>query len=219
VFLQKFPESITTLIFMRLPLSVLPSASTLSRAFCLVAASALIGCATKNPLMDEPATTTPAAQPAPTAQAVPAAPAPATAAAAPGATGVQTTQEKRLFGIFSPYKIDIQQGNFISQEQLSQLKTGMTLDQVHFVLGTPLLNDILDANRWDYVFRMQKGNGEVISSRIAVHFQDNRVAKIEAGTLPSEQEYLSLISGIKRETPVKEDAPKVEAPKPSAPTK
>ena len=66
---------------------------------------------------------------------------------------------------------------------------------------------------------MQKGNGEVISSRIAVHFQDNRVTKIEAGTLPSEQEYLSMISGMKRETPVKEDAPKVEAPKPSAPTK
>lgn len=126
---------------------------------------------------------------------------PATAAAAPAPTGVQTTQKKRLFGIFSPYKIDVQQGNFISQEQLSQLKTGMTPEQVHFILGTPLLNDLFHANRWDYVFRMQKGSGEVITSRIAVHFQDNRVARIDAGSLPTEQDYLSLIAGSKSDAP------------------
>lgn len=210
---------------MRLPFSVMPPASALSRAFCLVAATALIGCASKNPLMDEPVAASPAAQPAPaptpaakaatpatpaTAAAAPVQPAtpaaqsaqaPAAKAAAPAPTGVQTTQQKRLFGIFSPYKIDVQQGNFISQEQLSQLKTGMTPEQVHFVLGTPLLNDVFHANRWDYVFRMQKGSGEVISSRIAVHFQDNRVARIDAGSLPTEQDYLSLIAGSKPDAP------------------
>lgn len=211
---------------MRLPFSVMPPASALSRAFCLVAATALIGCATKNPLMDEPVAAAPAAQPAPApapaakaaapatpaaAAAAPAQPpatpapqsaqAPAAKAAAPAPTGVQTTRQKRLFGIFSPYKIDVQQGNFISQEQLSQLKTGMTPEQVHFVLGTPLLNDVFHANRWDYVFRMQKGSGEVISSRIAVHFQDNRVARIDAGSLPTEQDYLSLIAGSKPDAP------------------
>ncbi|WP_241687784.1 outer membrane protein assembly factor BamE [Janthinobacterium sp. 17J80-10] len=199
----------------------MPSASALSRALCLVAASALIGCASKNPLMDEPVATAPAAQPAAAAKAAPPA-TPATASAvpvlpatpaaqpaqtaaapapAPAATGVQTTQQKRLFGILSPYKIDVQQGNFISQEQLSQLKTGMTPEQVHFILGTPLLNDLFHANRWDYVFRMQKGSGDVISSRIAVHFQDNRVAKIDAGSLPNEQDYLSLIAGSKPDAP------------------
>ncbi|TCS36813.1 outer membrane protein assembly factor BamE [Paucimonas lemoignei] len=125
---------------------------------------------------------------------------------------MQTTRAKRLFGIFSPYRIDIQQGNFISQEQLDQLKLGMTPDQVRFVLGTPLLTDIFHANRWDYVFRLQKGNGEVISSRIAVHFEDNRLAKIDAGTLPSERDYLSLIAGKEGDKP-KVETPKAETPK------
>jgi outer membrane protein assembly factor BamE len=242
VFLQKFPDLIT--MPMRLPFSVIPSVSTLSRACCLLATSALIGCATKNPLMEEPVATAPSAQPAPAdkpaspatakapanvvtpasaaapAQAAPAATAQAaqsqpqpTKAAEPAVSGVQTTQAKRLFGIFSPYRIDVQQGNFISQEQLAQLKVGMTPDQVKFVLGTPLLNDVFHANRWDYVFRLQKGSGEIISSRIAVHFQDNRVAKIDAGTLPGEREYLSLIAGT---TP---DAPKAGASKTEKSTK
>ncbi|WP_233556415.1 outer membrane protein assembly factor BamE [Noviherbaspirillum sedimenti] len=175
----------------------------MSQALCLVAACALIGCASKNPLMEEPVAAT----------STPAVAAQQPKAAVPATTGVQTTKEKRLFGIFSPYRIDIQQGNFISQEQLAQLKTGMTADQVRFVLGTPLLNDIFHANRWDYVFRMQKGNGEVISSRIAVHFQDNRVANIDAGTLPTEQDFLSLIAGT---TP---QASKTATPKVATPAK
>lgn len=200
---------------MRLPFTVFPSASMLSRACCLLAASALVGCATKNPLMEEPVAAVPAATPAQAEKPVAAAPAAATLPAAQAAqsqpakppvqaaTGVQTTQSKRLFGIFSPYRIDIQQGNFISQEQLEQLKTGMTQDQVKFVLGTPLLNDIFHINRWDYIFRLQKGSGEIISSRIAVYFEDSRVARIDAGTLPSEREYLSLIAGPAQQAPAK----------------
>lgn len=246
---------------MRLPFTESLFASTLSRACCLLAASALVGCATKNPLIDEPAPTARTTQPtsaetpvsaaatkAPAGTAVPAASAtaapavaaarpapvapatqnaPAAQAAAPSqpvpsaepaATGVQTTRAKRLFGIFSPYRIDVQQGNFISQEQLAQLKLGMTPDQVRFVLGTPLLTDMFHANRWDYAFRLQKGNGEVISSRIAVHFQDNRLAKIDAGTLPSEREYLSLIAGKEGDKP-KTEAPKAETPKADSATK
>ncbi len=205
---------------MRLQFPVFPPVPALSRVLCLAAACALIGCASKNPLIDEPVAAAPAAKPAPaekpaTSAAVPATAAPGATApvaasqpapaaqAAPSqpakaagvaASGVQTTKEKRLFGIFSPYRIDIQQGNFISQEQVTQLKTGMTPEQVRFLLGTPLLTDIFHANRWDYVFRMQKGSGEVVSSRIAVHFQDNRVASIDAGTLPTEQDYLTLIT-------------------------
>jgi outer membrane protein assembly factor BamE len=203
VFLQNFPDLIK--MPMRLPFTVFPSVSTLSRACCLLAAIALVGCATKNPLMEEPVAAAPAAPATQAAQSQPA------KTAEQAATGVQTTKEKRLFGIFSPYRIDIQQGNFISQEQLTQLKTGMTADQVKFVLGTPLLNDIFHANRWDYVFRLQKGSGEAISSRITVFFEDNRVARIDAGTLPNERDFLSLIAG-----PVpaaqKADTPKTETP-------
>ena len=52
--------------------------------------------------------------------------------------------------MFSPYRPDIQQGNFVSQEMLAQLKVGQTREQVLFILGTPLLTDIFHADRWDY---------------------------------------------------------------------
>lgn len=68
----------------------------------------------------------------------------------------------------TPYKVDIQQGNFVSSEMLSKLKPGMTKEQVRFVLGTPLLTDMFHANRWDYLFRLQKPNGALTTNRVTV---------------------------------------------------
>lgn len=76
-----------------------------------------------------------------------------------------------------------------------QRPEGVTREQVRFVLGTPLLTDIFHADRWDYVFRLQKRSGEVISSRVTVFFKDNRLARIDSGELPTEQEYLAFIAG------------------------
>jgi outer membrane protein assembly factor BamE len=53
---------------------------------------------------------------------------------------------------FEPYKIDIQQGNVITQEMVSKLKPGMTRSQVTFILGTPLVSDPFRPERWDYVY-------------------------------------------------------------------
>lgn len=112
--------------------------------------------------------------------------------------GAQTTAVsplQKFLRIFSPYHATIQQGNFISQEMLSQLKVGMTRDQVRFVLGTPLLTDIFHAERWDYPFRLAKGDGEVISSRVVVFFKEGKVARFEGGNLPTEKEYIARIAG------------------------
>jgi outer membrane protein assembly factor BamE len=76
-----------------------------------------------------------------------------------------------------------------------QRPEGVTREQVRFVLGTPLLTDIFHADRWDYVFRLQKKSGAVISSRVTVIFEGNRVARIDSGELPTEQEYLAFIAG------------------------
>ena len=108
--------------------------------------------------------------------------------------GVQTVKERRILGFLTPYRPDVQQGNFISQEMMQQLKIGMTPEQVRFVLGTPLVTDVFHENRWDYPFRLQKGNGEVISSRVTVHFENNRVSRIDGGDLPTERNFLELLS-------------------------
>lgn len=100
----------------------------------------------------------------------------------------------KFLGVISPYRITVQQGNFVSQEMVAQLKEGMTREQVRFVMGTALLTDMFHDDRWDYPFRLQKPNGEVIVSRVTVNFKNNTVSNFEGGNLPTEKEYLTQIS-------------------------
>lgn len=73
--------------------------------------------------------------------------------------------------VVNEYKIDVQQGNVLTQDMVSQLKPGLTKDQVRFVLGTPVLMDMFHANRWDYAYRLQKGNtGAVEMRKFSVFF-------------------------------------------------
>lgn len=131
--------------------------------------------------------------------------------ASQGAQTTQITQVQRFLWFFSPYRPDIQQGNFVSQEMLGQLKAGMSKDQVKFLLGTPLMADPFHAHRWDYPFRLAKGNGELTTSVVVVYFdQDDKVARFEGGNLPTEQEYIARIAG-----PIK-DFKKAEAAKGNA---
>jgi outer membrane protein assembly factor BamE len=110
---------------------------------------------------------------------------------------VQTVKPDKLFGIMPVYRPDIQQGNFISREMVAQLKTGMTKEQVTFLLGTPLLIDVFHTERWDYPFRLKKGDGQVTTSSVTVIFENDRVAKFEGGDLPSEKDYLMQIAAPK----------------------
>lgn len=127
-----------------------------------------------------------------------------------GAQTVQASKLQKVLWIFSPYRPDIQQGNFISQEMLTQLKVGQTREQVKFLLGTPLLTDIFHADRWDFPFYLARGNGELTSSRVTVYFKDNKVEKFDGGNLPTEKEYIARIAGpskvAAKEAPKKEEA-------------
>lgn len=80
--------------------------------------------------------------------------------------------------MLSPYRIDVRQGNFVTQEMVAKLRPGMSKDQVRFVLGTPLVTDIFHADRWDYVYRFQPGNGEVQQRRLIVYFVDDKLARV-----------------------------------------
>ncbi|MYM33686.1 outer membrane protein assembly factor BamE [Duganella sp. FT50W] len=146
--------------------------------------------------------------------------------ASKGAQTTTITRLQRFMWFFSPYRPDIQQGNFVSEEMLSQLKVGMTQDQVRFIFGTALLTDPFHANRWDYAFRLVKGNGEITTSRVIVFFdKDGKVARWEGGNLPTEKEYIARIAGpapnAKKEAA--QDAalakPAPAAPLPSGPDK
>jgi outer membrane protein assembly factor BamE len=86
----------------------------------------------------------------------------------------------------APYRMEIQQGNYITQEMVSQLKLGMTKDQVRFALGTPLINDIFHENRWDYVYMRQRNRSSPLEERrLTVLFNGSGVLeRLEGDVVP-----------------------------------
>lgn len=86
------------------------------------------------------------------------------------------------------YKIDIQQGNVLSQEAVAQLKPGQTRDQVRFLLGTPMIADIFHQQRWDYVYQYRNGQtGKVESRKFTVFFDaEGRLQRVEGDVAVAE---------------------------------
>jgi outer membrane protein assembly factor BamE len=120
----------------------------------------------------------------------------------------------------TPYRMVIQQGNFISQEMVSQLKPGMTREQVRFILGTPLVTDIFHADRWDYVFYRELANGKREQRNLSVVFEKDRLARVIGDLMPPEgaaPQASGFDSQVKPETKPAAK-PAAEAPKPSAET-
>ncbi len=89
--------------------------------------------------------------------------------------------------LLSPHRIDVRQGNYVTQDMVARLKPGMSRDQVRFALGTPLVTDIFHADRWDYVYRFQPGRGEVQLRRLVVFFEEGKLVRV-AGDVIAETE-------------------------------
>lgn len=85
----------------------------------------------------------------------------------------------------SPYKIEIQQGNYVSQEMVSQLKAGMSKEQVRITLGTPLLTDLFHADRWDYVYWRKAPDGTQETRKVAVYFADGKLTRVDGDVVPA----------------------------------
>lgn len=83
------------------------------------------------------------------------------------------------------YHIEIQQGNVITQEKVNQLRPGMTMRQVQFVLGAPMLVDPFHAERWDYYYELITGNGEEkVTKRVSLIFEEGRLASVNGTMRP-----------------------------------
>ena len=78
------------------------------------------------------------------------------------------------------YRINVQQGNFLDQAAVEQVKTGMTRSQVRYLLGTPMVADTFDKERWDYIYYLKKGHSRKVDARrVTVYFDADKVAKID----------------------------------------
>lgn len=82
------------------------------------------------------------------------------------------------------YRVDIQQGNVITQEMLDQLESGMERRKVRYILGTPMLTDTFNENRWDYYYSYSEGRSDPVRRRISVFFDGDKLARVEGDVLP-----------------------------------
>jgi outer membrane protein assembly factor BamE len=91
-----------------------------------------------------------------------------------------------LLSSCAPYKMDIRQGNFVTPEMREKLKLGMTRQQVHYVLGTPMINDAFHADRWDYVYRMEHGKKLIEEHKLTLYFEGDNLMRMVDDNQPLE---------------------------------
>jgi outer membrane protein assembly factor BamE len=81
------------------------------------------------------------------------------------------------------YRMSIVQGNFLEGKTIDQVKVGMTRAQVRYLLGTPMVPDSFDKERWDYLLYFKQGHLKTPQEWHAiVYFQDEKVSKVDRGT-------------------------------------
>ena len=83
------------------------------------------------------------------------------------------------------YRMDIQQGNYLDGKAVGQLKVGMTRSQVRYLLGTPMVEDVFNKSRWDYIYYYKRGYvRRPLESRVIVYFNGDKVQRLALYNVP-----------------------------------
>jgi len=77
------------------------------------------------------------------------------------------------------YRVLVQQGNVIDESKVDSLKVKMTREQVAFLLGEPVLNNIFNKDRWDYVYYRKRDPEETQLNMISIFFKENIVISMK----------------------------------------
>lgn len=85
------------------------------------------------------------------------------------------------------HRINIQQGNFITQQMIDKLKPGMSKNQIRYVLGQPVLENPLDQDRWDYMHTLQISGGKPQQAQLTLYFVNEHLDHFEGDYLPTNE--------------------------------
>jgi len=113
--------------------------------------------------------------------------------------GCESLQSSDNFlGVITPYRVEVVQGNVVTRELAALIKPGMSPAQVRDLLGTPLVTDPFHAQRWDYVFTIQRQGAQPQLRRVIALFDGDKLVRLDApGDLPSEREFVASIDTFK----------------------
>ncbi len=90
------------------------------------------------------------------------------------------------WGFPGVYRINVEQGNIVTQEMVDQLKPGMTRRQVRYILGTPLVEDSFNRGRWDYIYTLRNGDTLLLENRLTVFFEGDTLTRFTSTLVPTE---------------------------------
>jgi outer membrane protein assembly factor BamE len=109
---------------------------------------------------------------------------------------------------FGVYKIDINQGNYLSQDMVDKLKEGQTKQQVRLVLGTPLITSAFRDDRWDYMYEYRKNGRVQIHRQFTVYFKGDALSRWEGDEMPQSVQDLNRTAATRSlpDDPYGEDA-------------
>lgn len=82
------------------------------------------------------------------------------------------------------YRIDIEQGNIVTTEMMEKLRPGLNEEQVRFVMGSPQSIDPFEPGRWVYLYKLRRGNGEVIENKVVLWLENGKLTRWEGKALP-----------------------------------
>lgn len=122
----------------------------------------------------------------------------ATLAACSGFNGASN----RIASIVTPYQVDVVQGNVITREQVDQLREGLPRQAVRDLLGTPLLQSVFHADRWDYVFSFRRKGEEPQLRKLTVYFTGDQLVRFEADPMPTEAEFVASLDDSRKSAKV-----------------
>ena len=100
------------------------------------------------------------------------------------------------FGFPGVYRINVEQGNIVTEEMVAQLKQGMSRRQVRFIMGTPLIEDTFHAERWDYRYTLRNGNETIRENNVSVIFDGDALVDVQGEIRP---EWAGGTAGVESE--------------------
>lgn len=91
-----------------------------------------------------------------------------------------------LLTIFSgcSYHPVIQQGNILDEKSIEQIKVGMNKEQIAYLIGSPILQDISNSNVWDYVYQERHNTQTLARKSLRLVFENNKLTKISIAKNP-----------------------------------
>lgn len=78
-----------------------------------------------------------------------------------------------------PHLRTAQQGNLIEEEQVNQLRVGMSKARVEDIMGSPLRVATFKPERWEYVYTKKNRRASDDYERLIITFRDQRISHIQ----------------------------------------